>query len=245
MAEHWGYGAQNYFGGEQESTATNTATIEPEPSVFAGGNGDFAPEPDTTSQGTAETPAAHEPASSQDDASTAGTEQAAATEQPKPKPKPKPKTKPKPKPATTKPSTAELRRAVRRGVAAYRGFQAASPQELSIAAILLDTTGKNRLEPEHLATTLIIDGRPDNVDRLLMNAVNETDALDRLVGLAGLDNSGRSRIWRVLSAIDRITGSPAPSDVVGTAKRLAKAIESLSESDIAVLESAKSLLTVN
>lgn len=171
---------------------------------------------------------------------------APAEEQPTEQPSPA-EEQPEKQPAAAKPRGASRRkdaerRTARRAIAAYESMRTAGDRELAVASVLLDTTGKHRLDPEHLAIAAVTTGRADRTDRLLEQAIAETDEIERLVSLAACTAEERSRMWRVLTALDRIAGSPATTDPVGTAKRLALAISELGDDDHAVLDRANQLV---
>ncbi|MGO1851904.1 MAG: hypothetical protein ACTH0V_00660 [Microbacteriaceae bacterium] len=211
MTQNFDYGEHNYFPDQAQA---------PDPAEDQPGVRD---EPDHDHR--------HDPEEHQDRAG----ENQEDVKRPHAKGKGKPRRRSKPSAAS------DHRRIARRAITAFEGFRTATDQELAVAAVLLDTTGAKRLDPEHLAITLVAGTGPDAVGRLLTKSIEETSVLERVVGLAALTAEERSRIWRVLVALDAITGSPSPQDPVGTSKRLTEAIGALSESAREVFESAKQL----
>lgn len=150
----------------------------------------------------------------------------------------------KPDSKKRKKDQAHDRRVARQSVAAFRALSEASDGVVQVVSVLLDASGRGRLDPEHLAVQLTVAGKPDDTDKLLQQAIDQTDKTERLVHIAKLTADERSRMWRVLAAMESITGSPSAADAIGTANRMATAIDELSSDAAATFELAVELLKV-
>lgn len=148
--------------------------------------------------------------------------------------------KPKPAPAD---AAGVSRRAQRRLIDHYDALRTADDPVRELLAVLFGVSGKRKTDPAELAIEAAsTPHHKDGIDLLDEVRALPNDA-DRVFHLLALSDEHRSTLWKVLLAVNVLTGSPNPSNPTNTAKRLLDGVNLLTDEHDRLIGQARELRT--